>query len=262
MRNLGLDALVKASRTANAPSEDVRARNRSRLAGQIAAGMGATSLASAALEPSSTLAGGFAKWAVVSILISLGAATGAGVYVARGHFSKPPTPPTPPTLEAPVAREEAAAATLASGPVTSPPSAAPAEVSTASEALTPGGPASPPALAVPRPGGESRARQVPSVGLASSTPGGQSFERELQLLRSARRALDADSPVQALALLDRYAAEFPRGSLKPEYEAARVLALCAAGRIAAARQARDQFLKDQPGSPLADGLRASCAGER
>jgi hypothetical protein len=259
MRNLGLDALVKASRTANAPSEDVRARNRSRLAGQIAAGMGATSLASAALEPSSTLAGGVAKWAVVSILIALGGVTGAGVYVTRGHFSKLPTPPT---VVAPVSRGEAAQPTLASGPVTSPPTAAPVEVSTAPEAHSPRGPASPHALAVSRPGGESRARQVPSVGLGSSTPGGQSFERELQLLRSARRALDADSPVQALALLDRYAAEFPRGALRPEYEAARVLALCAAGRVAAARQARDQFLKEQPGSPLADGLRASCAGER
>jgi hypothetical protein len=249
MHSPGLDALVRASRTVNTPTEDARERNRKRLAVRIAAGMGAAAAASGAREAaaavaggpasaagSAGLAGGLAKWAVISVLIAAGSGTGAGVYVARTRTHAPAA-----LAAAPLPAEPLAPVSLAGEPVAPIPPAVP-----------------PPALPVSEP----RARVEPSASPAGSTLEARAFERELGLLRSARRALDTGSPALSLSLLDQYAAEFPHGALKSECQATRILALCAAGRVASAQQARDQFLKQQPGSPLAERLRTSCGGGR
>jgi hypothetical protein len=262
-RSSGLDALVRASRTVNIPPPDARERNRRRLAERIAAGVGAAAVASsyvrgaaaaitggaapaAGAGGSTALAGGLAKWAIVSLLIAAGG-TGVGVYVARARtlvrMGDTPMPlvkmedtSTPRAPVEPFHDEPAGSPTSPASTEPSPPT------SRASDPASPGGP--------------SRAHQDPSALDA------RAFEHELQLLRSARRALDAGSPAQALVLLDRYAAEFPRGALRAESQATRILALCAAGRVAHAQQARSQFLEQHPGSPLAEGVRTSCARGR
>lgn len=62
-----------------------------------------------------------------------------------------------------------------------------------------------------------------------------------------------------MATLDEHAARFPRGALRDEREAARVLALCADGRTAEARAAASAFVAASPRSPLASQVRAACA---
>ncbi len=190
---------------------------------------------------SATLAGGFAKWAVVSLLIAAGGGVGLGLYITRGRTPAMPALMTPPPTAPPPTQA------LAPLPVTEQPVAPDREGATAH---TPG------------PAGELRAHREPSASPGGSAQAARAFERELQLLRSARRALDAGSPAQSLALLDRYAAEFPRGALKSECQATRILALCAAGRVASAQQARDQFLEQQPRSPLAERVRTMCGSGR
>jgi hypothetical protein len=261
MRDLGLDALVKASRTVNVAAQDAREYNLRRLRVRIAACLVAGAAASGASEAAAALAGGaapataapasaalsgaFAKWAVVSILIAVGGGAGVGVdlYVARARASV--------TLPGP---ETAAHAGL--------PARAAAPQASAAQLFASAAPPTAEAVAAVAPASEPGGQKEPSVRAGSSTFEARSFERELQLLRSARRALDSGSPALALTQLDQYAIEFPHGALKPEFQTTRILALCAAGRVSSAQQARDKFIKEQPGSPLAEGLRATCAGGR
>lgn len=244
MQTRGLDALVKASRTVNTPSADDRERNRRHLAGRIAAGavvvFGAHEAAATAGAhgaggwASAWLSGGLAKWIAVSLVVA-GSGAGMAAYLARGTAgSRPPAvvaearkPTTAPLAAAPPASADATPATAQ----------APSESASPVNAVVPA-----------------------SSAVSGSAVGARAFERELELLRAARRALDTGSPARALSFLDRYAAEFPHGSLRSECQAARILALCSAGQLAAGQQARDQFLKQQPNSPLAGRVRASCGG--
>src|SRR5262249_36408651 len=66
------------------------------------------------------------------------------------------------------------------------------------------------------------------------------LDAELSLLREAQGALRAGEPARALALLD--AAQPAGGALGEERDAARVLALCGAGRVDDARREAARFL--------------------
>jgi hypothetical protein len=245
-RKADLGALIEANRAVRAPSPEDRERNRGRLvvrigaSAVIGAGVFGTNVAVAevskgampALGASTLLASGWAKWLVVSALIAAGG-TGARVFVTS-HATGPCAAVAAPTMPA-------AAPPFA--PTAAPPTATPS-----------------PAAAIPD---EEAVARVRIRGRSSPTPSGRAtterLGRELDLLRSASRAIDDGSPVDALTLLDRYEVEFPRGaSLRTEYEATRVLALCAAGRTAAAERARGQFLETHSGSPLADRVRTAC----
>lgn len=76
-----------------------------------------------------------------------------------------------------------------------------------------------------------------------------------QALRSLR---DGD-PDAALQSLDALGSAQPNGALAEERLAARVVALCAAGRIDEAKAAAADFLARYPGSVQASQVRASCA---
>ena len=81
---------------------------------------------------------------------------------------------------------------------------------------------------------------------------------ELRAVQSAQRALarnDGAGALRALAALDR---THPRGNLLEERQAARVLALCAAGRAEDSRAAADRFLAQHPGSPQVARVRGAC----
>jgi hypothetical protein len=80
------------------------------------------------------------------------------------------------------------------------------------------------------------------------------------LLRQANAELAAGHPERALVLLDDHAHRFPRGGLVEEREAARVLALCAAGRHAEGRRAQARFLHAHASSPQAARVQAACSG--
>ena len=81
---------------------------------------------------------------------------------------------------------------------------------------------------------------------------------ELRAVQAAQRALarnDGAGALRALAALDR---THPRGNLLEERQAARVLALCAAGRAEDSRAAADRFLAQHPGSPQVARVRGAC----
>jgi hypothetical protein len=81
---------------------------------------------------------------------------------------------------------------------------------------------------------------------------------ESRALGAVQAALNTSDATGAIRLLDAQDRQFATGSLVQERAAARVLALCMAGRTVDAHAARDQFLVAYPGSPLARRINAAC----
>jgi hypothetical protein len=79
--------------------------------------------------------------------------------------------------------------------------------------------------------------------------------REVQVLDEARQALLAGAPQQALATLDRFARQFPRGKLASEAFVMRLDALVRAGRKGEARTLAERHLSANPKSPHAVSIR-------
>jgi hypothetical protein len=82
--------------------------------------------------------------------------------------------------------------------------------------------------------------------------------RELRLIREAEGHLQAGRHAQALAAIERHAADFPRGQLEPEREASRVTALCLRGREDEAQARAETFAARWPASPLLPRVRRVC----
>jgi hypothetical protein len=146
-----------------------------------------------------------------------------------------------------------------SGSAGAPPVAASVEQPDVPEATPPATErtAEPPARAV-----RNRAPTIRAAVVKSSTPEpGPNVAGEIALLNQAQRALAGREPERALQLLDRHAREFPRGSLTEERTAARIMALCALGNVTTARAEAAVFVRQSPGSPLAERVRASCGSE-
>jgi hypothetical protein len=237
------------------PPDDARERNRILLARRIAlaaaAGAAASSarpaaaaLAGAAPGTGAALTGWLGKWMIASIVIAVGGGIGVGAFVATGGSRRAPA--NQPAASAPALPHEPLASAKALEPQ---PGDAPPDTQS-------------PSAQAPPAGAEPRARQEPSAAPDALSLKARNLERELQLLRSAQRALEAGSPALALTLVDRHAAEFSRGILNQECEVVRILALCASGRVASSREARDRFLKQHPSSPLAERVRTTCGGGR
>ena len=88
-----------------------------------------------------------------------------------------------------------------------------------------------------------------------------SLEEETKRLREAHKALRSGKPERALELLEEQSAAFASGELREERAAARVLALCDAGKPSEAKAAAEAFLRASPRSPLAGRVRGACAGK-
>ena len=104
------------------------------------------------------------------------------------------------------------------------------------------------------------------VATFASNPGpteapSDSLAEEVSMLRGARAALDRGEAAQALRLLDAHETRFHRGTLYEERLAARVLALCALGRIDAARSTAQELAHAAPQSPHLSRVRASCIAQ-
>ena len=79
---------------------------------------------------------------------------------------------------------------------------------------------------------------------------------ELAALDAARTSLSHSDPSAALAALDGYARNFPRGRLKIEAEVLRISALAKSGQTDAARKRAQAFLRLHPDSVLASRVRS------
>lgn len=92
-----------------------------------------------------------------------------------------------------------------------------------------------------------------------ATSGGDSLAEELRYLDTAREALGR-GPEGALAVLDRYAQRFPRGTLRPEARVLRIKALIAAGRDRQARDELSRLRRTRPGHPALPELERRLGG--
>jgi hypothetical protein len=254
MSQLRLDALVKANRTVTAATRDTRERNRERLEARIAASIAGVASSYVARDALAwvgraatkgalrIVSSSAAKWTLLSVSLGLGTAW-VGVREVHLHSSPEETL----AAAASVVRPEGARAGPSAQDVPASSATAPSEARPQATA--------PPAAAH---GGQPRLGRGAAGAVDDASAETRRLERELELLRSARSAVATGSPQRALRLLDRYGAEFPHGTLWPESMATRVLALCAAGQVAAAQEARSQLLAQQPGSPLGPSLPPAC----
>jgi hypothetical protein len=139
---------------------------------------------------------------------------------------------------------------------------APAAVAAAGARPAPAAPTMPqPEQAAPPTSPPVRANRSRSTAAAAREPG-TDVAGEIALLNDAQRALANGQPDRALALLERHARQFPRGSLTEERAAARIIALCDLGRVTAARAETAAFVRQFPSSPLGDRVRATCGTDR
>jgi len=81
---------------------------------------------------------------------------------------------------------------------------------------------------------------------------------ETQALAEIQDALSRKDPNLAWSLLQEQERRFPSGQLGEERAAAKVMALCAAGRYLEAEQVRANFVASYPNSPLTKRVNRGC----
>jgi hypothetical protein len=216
-------------RQARGPEEMPAARRR-KLKGAVLARVAVASSTALAAPAVASIFGAGAKVAVgIAVAVSLG--TG-GFFALRPRAPQAAAPRV--VVTAPVV-----AAPVVARPAEMPPPPGPALVNE-----LPTRAPSPPA-------------HRPAHHVAVRPSADDSIVAETALLRDADRDLRAERPRDALALLDRHRAQFPRGVLAPERDAATLIARCELGTEA--RRDVDSFLATHVGSPLAARVRVACA---
>jgi hypothetical protein len=259
-------AIVEGGRAGDDPTEADRARVKAALMLSLAGGAAAASAASAAGSASSAGAakGASTAGAVAKVIAALAIAGAVVGIISIG-------------LQPPAAKARSGEALGASLPAREVEDAAreleEPDVGAAAAPTTNADPAAAVIAATKAPGGAKASggalrQEGASVTAASSSKvmakaaaasTGSTLEAETRKLREAHSAMRSGDPARALELLDEQSTAFAGGELRQERAAARVLALCQAGRAAEASAESARFLRDNPSSPLADRVRAACA---
>jgi hypothetical protein len=211
--------LVELARSGDDPS----AAQLLSLHGAVAARIAAEG-AIAASTTTTTAGKAASMGAFVKGLVAAGAiATGAASFIAL----KPSAPPPP----APVVHAPAPVA----APAPRPTSAAPEpEVAAPVEA------------------------QAPASKAPAKAPASLRLQDEAALLAEVQGALRSGQGSVALSKLESYDRRFPAGMLRSEADAARVFALCSAGRVEKARAAAARFVQRYPNAPATPRVQAAC----
>jgi hypothetical protein len=92
----------------------------------------------------------------------------------------------------------------------------------------------------------------------SNRPAQDRLLDEAQALAKIQDALNRHDATGAFSLIEEQNRQFPSGQLRIERAAAKVLALCSAGRSVEANQARINFIATYPNSPLTKRVIAAC----
>jgi hypothetical protein len=234
--------LLDETRHAHDPSPEDRLRVRAKLAARIGAG----ALASGGLTKKALASSGLSL--IIKLVVPVALLGTVGWYLLRG----PEAPEAPRVGEHP-------AAVSASAPSADPRApGSPTLEEPASPAPTPPDLPSPTMTPV---GSAPRVTSLPAAASHSGRPQPSAdLEAEMGLLTSAQAAIQRGDYSAALAKLDEHQKAFPSGVLSEERTAARIVALCAAGRQADARSLATAFLARHPSSPLAPRVRTSCGG--
>jgi hypothetical protein len=224
-----------------------------------ALGVGTATLSSGSTAVSAAAAGAkastsflAAKWIGIGIAggaVALGAVGGVERYTASAERPPaavatvaPPLRPVGPQAAAPAQQEEVARA--AESPVVGDVPAAPPAAAARTER--------PVATEVPHPAVDTESTPAVSPVSAPLAP-------EIAAIDSARRAVGANRPTEALGILDRYAADFPRGRFVPEATYLRIQALFQRGDQRAASDLGRRYLASMPDGPHAKHVRAMIA---
>jgi hypothetical protein len=222
-------ALLDASRAARNPSPQQLEHVRHSLLARLAAGATAAGYGATAATASAASGLGLGAKVIAVAAVTLGG-WGGWHWATQGAA-------------------ESAAVVLPAERVPAPRQAA-TEVPVAHSAAEPAAPQPTiPPLVAPRAGSSSAQRAAPEDSLLE----------EARMLGEVQKALGAGQVASALSRLGEYDARFPRGSLRVEAEAARVLALCQGGSSGPGRAAAERFLKRYPASPAASRVRQACS---
>ncbi len=223
-------ALLNRGRDALSPSAASKERVLSAIDASLASGAGVAGVS----------AFGTGKlWLVLTLVAGIG----GGFLVFRNRADAPQQPSQP------VASAEQAPPAPAFEPVAPDPEPATAGIAEASE---PPVAAQEPAV-VPKPNAVPRRSKKNTKKPASSSNG---LLAESKLIADAQSALRKKDYTQARKLLSQHEKEFPRGTLRPERQAALAMANCLDGNGGKAIARR--FLDAYPNSPLAPRVRTSC----
>lgn len=121
-------------------------------------------------------------------------------------------------------------------------------------------PAPAPSIAIAEPAAEPKAAvELPTQANRGQKPAPSlRLQDEAALLAEVQGALRSGNASGALSKLESYDRRFPGGMLRAEADAARVFALCGAGRTDKARAAATRFVQRYPSSPAAARVQAAC----
>jgi hypothetical protein len=249
-------ALLQQARAGFSPPEGRLEAIRSALQAQMAASPAALAPLASPVSGVATRALGAGGWSAahsVGAAVLLGALGAGGVVAwlsasgspaASGASSELIAFVSPRAVSPLPAEESAPLADTASAPIPIPTGqASPVDLAPSSKLA-------------PAPRDRSRA-----LARAHAVPASDSLAEEVSVLRNARAALDRGDPTQALRLVDAHETRFHRGTLYEERLATQVLALCALGRISAARAAAQALEQAAPRSPHLPRVRASCVAQ-
>jgi hypothetical protein len=132
----------------------------------------------------------------------------------------------------------------------------PSNSGTPSDAARSSAPATAEGAAAPKPANPSAPREPPAGPGATE----DALVAETQALRRAQSALRSGDAATAIRLLSEQDDHYRGGALDQERSAARVLALCQAGRVSEARARAEVFAERWPRSPLTGRVSSACSG--
>jgi hypothetical protein len=252
-------SLLEAARGAR-PTHLERARLRAGVDARVAAvgaAAVATSVALSAGSTASKVAG-----AGISTGASVAAPAGAGLFakaIVAGALVSAVGASTwwLATRSSDVAPPHEVVATTAP-PNVAPPPPSESEVALVASASAPEPTPSPAPSGAATPSSLATSARTPAAA-ASPSRDAASIANEIALLRQAQAAMKDGDSERSLAALDALAKKHPGGELREERLAARVLTLCAAGRLDEARAEGRRFVAEHPSSVHAVRVRASCA---
>jgi hypothetical protein len=218
------EAFLDQVRDAEDPSPEVEERVLLALNAAVAAGALGAGAWSASKIIKLLTGGSVSGWKLSTLGLGLLAATSA-VFWPREE-ARPPRPV--PVVPAPPPRE--------------PESAAAPAISALPTALEP-----------------AKIRAAPARASAAASAKAPSLRGELSLLSRVQAALQRGDGSDALRLLDEH--HTSDRQLAAERDAARVFALCAAGRAEEARRAASAFAREHTGSVQTTAVARACAGK-
>jgi len=235
-------AIVDAARDADLPSPDDRDRIKRAVLVQVAAGVGASTVAAGTVSAGVGMSLGMSlgmKVGLALLAVSLAGGGTAGYLHWTGQHRLASVVKDEP--KAPAATPASAGSPVKIPAVLAPPAPAPAQAE--SKARKP-----------------DRSRKL--TGQASG--GGERLAAEDQLngevavLKRAREQLRLGRPAQALDALLEYDRRFGKGVLGEERQAIAAIAACQAHPGPSARAQAQAFMHSSPTSPLLDRVRAAC----